>query len=138
MSGPTFRPPPLPPQSGPPAQPTKPAGSGNGCLFGCLSVVAFFVIIFVLIGVIGGSNGGSPTSDNKYEAIAQCEARVEKLLKAPSTADFSSTATGAGSSWSVTGTVDAENSFGAKLRSSYGCSVTINGDTVTTSIDYFE
>lgn len=87
------------------------------------------------------SRGGGDDYDmnNEYEAVSQCEARVEKLLKAPSTAQFDSSATGSGT-WTVTGTVDAENSFGATVRSSYGCTVVMNNDegTATTTVDYFE
>lgn len=56
--------------------------------------------------------------NNASVAISQCEGEVKERLKAPSTAKFESNATGGGP-WTVTGTVDAENSFGAMIRSSY-------------------
>ena len=33
--------------------------------------------------------------------------------------------------WKVTGAVDAENSFGAKLRSDYSCELTVSGEKWT-------
>lgn len=74
---------------------------------------------------------------NKLEAIAQCEATVEDPLKSPSTAEFDSQASGYGT-WSVTGTVDAENSFGAMVRSNYECTVIIDGASIRVRLDSFE
>lgn len=74
--------------------------------------------------------------NNANEVIAHCEAAVEKQLKAPTTAEFASTATGSGT-WEVTGTVDSENSFGATVRSDYACTVTVeNADRITTQVEY--
>lgn len=96
----------------------------------------------VVLGIMFSScmSGGDDKYDmnNKHEAISQCEARIEKLLKAPSTAEFASEATGSGT-WTVTGTVDAENSFGAMIRASYQCTVVMNDDeTATTTVDHFD
>lgn len=117
----------------------KLSGGTKGCL-GCAGVVVLFLVIMGIGGWIAGNSGGDDTSPryDKYEAIAQCEARIDKLLKAPSTADYDSDATGSGAGpWTVSGTVDAGNSFGAKIRSSFGCTVTMSGDTATTAVDYF-
>lgn len=101
-------------------------------------------IVVGLVVVIGfaGCVAGSINSDKQHpeeESIAQCEARIGRLLKAPSTADYASTTEGAGAdTWKVTGTVDAENSFGAKVRAEYGCTVVMNDNsTATTTVDYF-
>jgi hypothetical protein len=49
---------------------------------------------------------------------------VQDKLKAPSTAEFSNeSVSGSGNSWNVSGSVDSQNSFGAKIRSSYTCSI---------------
>src|SRR5690349_16527224 len=45
-----------------------------------------------------------------------CEGFVDKRLKAPATADYDLSATKSGGKWEVVGTVDSENSFGAKIR----------------------
>jgi hypothetical protein len=101
-------------------------------------VVGAILAIGSLAGRDSGGGGSSYDPDNEYEAIAQCESRIERLLKAPSTAEFNSTAVRA-VGWRVTGAVDAENSFGAMIRSSYECAVTINSDgTATTSVVSFE
>lgn len=97
---------------------------------------AGIVVLAILISSLS-SNGSDYDSNNEYEAIAQCEAAIEERLKSPSTASFDSSATGSGT-WTVTGTVDAENSFGATVRSSFECSVIIEGDTARTKIVYLE
>lgn len=60
-------------------------------------------------------------------ARVMCKEAIASRLKAPSTADWGD---GESARWKdhpgyflVTHTVDAENSFGAKLRSSYQCQV---------------
>jgi len=84
------------------------------------------------------SSGGSRyDSNNAYEAVSQCESRIEGMLKSPATARFDSKATGSGT-WTVNGTVDSENSFGATVRSSYQCTVVINGDRATTTVNWLE
>ena len=113
-------------------QPKKSSSGFWGCL-GCLGVILVVVVIF---GVVG-ANREPYDGNNEYEAISQCEARIERLLKAPATAEFDSKATGGGS-WTVNGTVDSENGFGAKIRSSFQCSVVIEGDTATTTVDWLE
>lgn len=62
------------------------------------------------------------------EARAACTEWVEGNLKAPSTAEFTdveTTSKGDGR-YEVTGSVDAENGFGAKLRVNFSCAV-VNG-----------
>lgn len=115
----------------------KPFSFGKGCL-GCFGLVVLVAVLFGGCAAIRGSSGSSTSTDNSYEAIAQCEARIDNLLKAPATADYSSDASGSGAGpWTVTGTVDAENSFGAKIRSEYQCTVTMSGDSATTTVDSF-
>lgn len=54
-----------------------------------------------------------------------CERAVKDRLKAPATAQFTKDADAAwnGSAWRYTGTVDAQNSFGATLRNRFACEV---------------
>jgi len=76
------------------------------------------------------ASGASDDTPSKYEVQAVCEEWVKKQLKAPGTAKFSDHATSGGPiSWTVTGSVDAENSFGALLRSSWTCDIRLDGDT---------
>ena len=113
------------------------AGSGDkllrNCGIGCVGIIALFVIIFA----VSASVGGDSDEPNSYEAIRYCEDKVETMLKAPASAEFSSTSTAA-NPFTVTGTVDSENSFGAILRANFQCTVTISGDSFTASVDYLE
>jgi hypothetical protein len=81
-----------------------------------------------LLTACGGSSSGG--EGGAYDA---CERAVESQLKAPSTADFSgifdSEITDNGdSTYDVVGYVDSENSFGAKIRSNWTCTVRDTGD----------
>jgi hypothetical protein len=70
-------------------------------------------------------------ADQSYSATVACEGFVKDRLKAPSTAKFSAeSATDNGDkTWTVTGSVDAQNSFGAALRSSFTCMLRDAGTT---------
>lgn len=60
--------------------------------------------------------------DARYDAIAQAKDAVLANLKSPSSADFGAeriVAVQDGCNWTVTGQVDAQNAFGAKLRSPF-------------------
>ena len=114
----------------------KPSNPLRGCFIGC-GLLIFIPLIFIIIAV-SNSDGDSSSNSGQYEAIAQCEARIENLLKAPATADFETSASGSGSTWTVTGSVDAENSFGALIRSTFQCTVVLQGDSATTTVDSFE
>jgi hypothetical protein len=100
---------------------------------------AGFVLLAIVLSLTATGGDDEYHADNRYEAIAQCEAAIMDRLKAPSTASFDSTASGGGT-WTVTGTVDAENSFGATIRSSYQCSVIINeaNDTARVRVDHLD
>lgn len=82
-----------------------------------------------VLAITAGDGDDQAVTDG--EVRRQCETWVEDQLKAPATADFtdgSVTADGA-SSWTVTGAVDAENSFGALVRSDWTCDIRLEGDT---------
>lgn len=79
--------------------------------------------------IIRSARGQSEPSTG-YDAQFACEGFIKDRLKAPSTAQFSGeTFTGSAPRWTVTGAVDAQNSFGAALRNSWSCIVRIDGDT---------
>lgn len=110
----------------------EPAKSGGNPVVG-------FVFLLLIVGsvVYACSRGGGSSSDsgggrNEGMAKVMCEKFIKDQLKAPSTADFSSifdtTISGSGDDYTVVGTVDAENSFGALLRSNYTCEVHDDGD----------
>lgn len=108
----------------------KPDNLAKGCGLGCLVIIAIVAVTF-LVGALGGDgDDGEDDGGGEFGARAICEQFVEDRLKAPATADFSDTtafATG-GTSWTVEGAVDAENSFGAKIRNTYVCKVSYTGD----------
>jgi hypothetical protein len=69
-------------------------------------------------------------------AIAQAKRCVAALLKSPSTAVFPAdeaeyVAYDVGKDWTVRGYVDAQNSFGAMLRSTWKCELRIKDNKVT-------
>lgn len=94
----------------------KATRSQIGC--GCLAV---FIGLFVVVGLFGNSKPASDDTD--IDACVMAQDFVKDRLKAPATADFSSCSDGSatknGETWTVTGYVDSQNGFGAKLRSRY-------------------
>ena len=64
------------------------------------------------------------------DAGLACQTFVKDHLKAPATADFSNVRhSGSSPTWTVTGAVDAENSFRATLRMDWTCKVRLDGGT---------
>ena len=90
---------------------------------------AWFVIGFValVLGCCGFFYFKSQADEGKPDDLGAqtvCQTFVERGLKAPSTARFSGeSVTSNGTTWTVRGSVDAENSFGARLRMNYVCTV---------------
>ena len=87
----------------------------------------------LLVGAIfaaGGLSGCSGDSGSGYGARSACQDWVKDQLKAPSTADFANESgyTSDTGPWTIMGSVDAENSFGARIRNSYACEVRLDGD----------
>jgi len=116
-----------------------PASSKNPAWMKYVSALLGVAILVTLFSSCQGGQKHEYDMDNPREAAAQCEARIERLLKSPATADFNSDATGGGT-WTVTGTVDAQNSFGATVRANYQCTVVMNPDegTARTTVDSFD
>lgn len=96
---------------------------------------ALFVIGVAGAAVTPASTTSSPGS-GKYEAFHACETFVKHRLKAPTTARFRNPVEDDGdvgwvlndATWTITSTVDSENSFGASLRSTFTCTITDAGD----------
>ena len=109
-----------------------------GCGWGCWGCLGFIVVGVVAIGITALSGGGSGSNDAELRGITAeraCEDAVRDALKAPSTAEFAdSSSSRSGSTWTVTGAVDAENSFGAMLRNTFECSVTFQGDSAYATV----
>lgn len=115
-------------------QPDKPAGgksSNRGCLF------LFLVPILIIVAIYTFTPKDSSRTDG-YLAESACEDAVRNQLRSPSTAKFDSSHSGSGSSFSVTGSVDAENGFGATVRAYYSCSVTVSGGEAVARLTSFD
>jgi hypothetical protein len=91
-----------------------------------------WVLAAVVIAIVAGcsvlmtTNGSKP--DPAFDAGRVCREFVKERLKAPASADFGSpTVLPAAGGWQVTNTVDAENSFGAKIRTDFVCVVHQDG-----------
>lgn len=83
-------------------------------------------------GSVGGSGGSDSRSHDKISAYTICQQFVEDRLKAPSTADYPWDATErttylGSTRYRVDAYVDAENSFGAKIRNDFECTVKYTG-----------
>ena len=95
---------------------------------GCLLPLAL-VFGYVVVASIDQSTrpASSAESNPKIGAVEACKHATRLQLKAPSTADFAPweewTAYRDGTKRVVTGYVDAQNSFGAKLRNNIRCEV---------------
>lgn len=100
------------------------------------------VVVLIVVIAAGINDGGSqappttvPAVDHGSRAGAEvaCERFVERQLKAPSTAKYKDRVTvqGIDKSWTVTGNVDAQNSFGAMIRNGFICQTmtTAGGDS---------
>ena len=86
-------------------------------------------------------NGKDYHGHDKYDAMEVAKAVVKEHLKSPSTAKFCSTTNASfscdGYSWTVSGWVDAQNSFGAIIRNSFTVKFTCTDDYKYT-VDYYQ
>lgn len=98
---------------------------------GCLGWGVIFVLVIVVWSVVsslGGEDLSSDSEDLGWSAQNACEEFVEKRLKSPSTAEFDTQVSGSDGAYTVTGTVDSQNSFGAMIRNDFNCEVHESGD----------
>lgn len=75
----------------------------------------------------------SKPADDSQMAFIECQHFVEDRLKAPSGAEFSSGFHGglvAANTYAIQSYVDAQNSFGAKLRNNFICQVNYKGGDI--------
>lgn len=83
--------------------------------------------------VIGAIFSGSGDDASRAAALTMCRQYVRERLKAPSTATFAGIGEStvneySGQEWGVRSHVDAQNGFGAMLRSTFDCTVKFEGD----------
>ena len=108
----------------------------KGCL-GCLSLV---VVVAIIAGVLAALGGNSSDSPDKIEAWVVAQQFVEGELRSPGSADYGSVWGGdyqdpdvvvtdlGNDEFRVSAWVDAENAFGAKIRSYFVCELKYIGD----------
>ena len=70
--------------------------------------------------------------DEEFEARSAAERAVQSAMKAPSTARFIDqfASIDKKGNWNVAGSVDAQNSYGAMLRSKYHCTFRREGNAM--------
>jgi len=110
---------------------------GSGCLKVSLLIFGGIVALSLIIQAFSGGFGGSGSGSGA--AKRACHNTVESSLKSPSTARFSSSVSGHNTkedNFLVEGTVDAQNSFGATVRSSFQCVVDTSGSSPRVTLNY--
>ncbi|WP_284536317.1 hypothetical protein [Nocardioides sp. T2.26MG-1] len=85
------------------------------------------VPMLVAVTLLGATGCSAGSDDGGGEAGAKdvCQQFVGKRLKSPGSADFSgeTVTENTDGSWTVSGDVDSQNSFGGLVRNSYTCKV---------------
>lgn len=110
-----------------------PAGAGSEPKrrIGVLGWFAIAFGMFVLFNVVSCTQQMAAGEDEPEEFVPTqtdarfvCEEWVKERLKAPATAEFTDgTVSGSPSGYTITGTVDSENGFGAMLRGDWSCEI---------------
>src|SRR5699024_4846753 len=87
--------------------------------------IIFAAAVAIVVAMIVFFGQGDPEIDKVAEQNESCKTKVLERLNSPSNADFFGTPANDGEL--ITGEVDAQNGFGALIRSDYQC---IIGDEV--------
>jgi hypothetical protein len=113
---------------------TEIAKSANSAQFaqGCAGCGCLTFLVVGVLGLLLGFCASNLSPEQKKESarvmsFVQCQDFVKRRLKAPATASFPSldfsALKGNDDRYTVSSYVDAENSFGAKLRSKFVCTI---------------
>lgn len=97
-----------------------------------------FIGFLIVLAIVGG-NGKKKEKLDEWSAQVACEKAVSDQLKSPASATFSNwtRTNNYNDTFTVTGSVDSQNSFGAMLRSQFSCTVRDNGNqTTTTTVNF--
>lgn len=99
-----------------------------------MKVVAWVFAVIVGLSVWYGLSSGSASTNSgpasEPVVLDGCHQFVERQLRAPATAEYEDEfVTGGPKVWTVRGNVDAENGFGALLRSDFSCTIRDHGDS---------
>jgi hypothetical protein len=100
------------------------------------TVIGFFLFFFWLCS--GPDDSAKVEAHDDVFAFASSQSFVERLLKAPSTAEFPYSeakirklgGTAGNEVYEIFGQVDAQNSFGAMIRTPYYCKLHFTGEEV--------
>ncbi len=110
--------------------------AGNGKLV-TLTLLGVLMVLGLIAGQCSGwsgSSGDGSVAVTRFMAVSICEDAVKNRLRAPATAQFPDPLAipESGNRWRVQGAVDAQNAFGALVRSDYECHAWLDadGDTV--------
>lgn len=92
------------------------------------------VLLFLVAGLVMDDDESESLDDQRYIAHAACAEFTRDALRAPATADFPEyddrgvSITNSGAEWTVRSFVDAENGFGANVRTAFTCVTRDTGD----------
>lgn len=122
-----------------PARPRRRRKSRRGPLIVLVSVLVL-VGVFAIIAAVAprkDKHVDPVTGDASADAETMCQSFVRKQLKAPATAKFpkADSTKKDGATYTVAGGVDAENSFGALVRTPFTCVVHADGGTKWTLVN---
>lgn len=97
-----------------------------------VTAVSVLVVSLVAVGIgvaigLNGPGAGGDGAAGAYGATEACHGWVLDQLKSPSSAHFSGDSIDGDGPWTIHGTVDADNSFGASLRRGWVCNVSESG-----------
>jgi len=113
------------------SEPTTQGESGGvkpPTTFGWIALAAVTIVTIVVVVTQDPSDN---TTVSPYEAEQQCKRFIDQRIKSPGSADYALDTTGGPVTFTSTGTVDSENSFGASIRNTVTCTLRISGDTWT-------
>lgn len=118
-------------------QETKKTG-GTQILYGLVLVAVVFLLLVLCSGPKPAAKVvATPDAGHPLEACGWCQVKVKEELKAPASAKFPSCNRAsirkvAEGVYAVKSYVDAQNSFGAMIRTGYVCQVKYRGDHLWT------
>lgn len=106
-------------------------------------VLAALLLICCVAAYIFVSNGGEEgETPDEVTAYIMCQEFVRDRLKAPASAEFPrytrADIVNTENRWKVEGWVDAENSFGARVRTSYYCILTYSAGDQSWTLETLE
>lgn len=114
-----------------PTEPVEKKTGGSGCIWVIVAAIALGGILWWLSGL-----GSKPSVSNESTAWSLCKTKMSGRLKAPATAGYPMLSelnwTKSGSTYTFPAWVDAENSFGAQIRTRFTCTATDTHDGMFT------